>query len=216
MDLRPLVDASDPVLKEAVRDFLGCAAGQPCGQVAAEASPITYVDPTDPPMILINSDDEIIPVDQARSMASALDDAGIDNRLWIVQGGHGAGYGGGNKILDRIIPDLQAWVDGRPAPAVTQGETEGAGKGQEGEPASADAGKGGEPMPTAGSQPEQPVKSSKPAGRVEESAPVVAIAAAMIALILVIVLVVVIVRLRRKVASLSIAERPAQTSAEGT
>ena len=57
-----------------------------CPQRWADASPITHVDPTDAPFFLANSDDELVPVDQARSMAARLDTAGVVHQLVVVPG----------------------------------------------------------------------------------------------------------------------------------
>jgi acetyl esterase/lipase len=122
MDLRPLVAADDEEMRSAVRTFLGCSAAEPCDRPASAASPITHVDPTDPPMVLVNGSDEIVPVDQAESMSAALNDAGVESHVTIAQGGHGAGYGGGTKILDQVIPFIQAWLAGEDAPSASPQE----------------------------------------------------------------------------------------------
>jgi acetyl esterase/lipase len=141
MDLRTLVNADNDELRSAVRTFLGCSASEPCGRLARRASPITYVDPSDPPMVLVNGSEEIIPVAQAESMAAALTGSGVQSAVTIAQGGHGAGYGGGTKILDQVIPTVQAWLAGRDVPATSP--SPGAPDGDEG-------GKGGgAPAPSA-------------------------------------------------------------------
>jgi acetyl esterase len=117
MDLRPLVDTEDDELREAVRTFLGCTATEPCARVASAASPIVHVDPSDPPMVLVNGSEEIVPVSQAESMGAGLEAAGIDGHVTIAQGGHGAGYGGGAKILDQVFPFIRAWLTGEDPPA---------------------------------------------------------------------------------------------------
>jgi acetyl esterase/lipase len=67
--------------------YLGCTTVQAGScEVAAEASPITHVDATDPPMILLNSDDEIVPVGQANAMQAALTAAGVVNQLIVEPG----------------------------------------------------------------------------------------------------------------------------------
>jgi dienelactone hydrolase len=208
MDLRTLVDSSDPEMRFAVQTFLACAGGPPCADVAREASPITYVDGSDPPMVLVNGSDEINPPEQAESMARALTQAGVDSHVEIAQGGHGAGYGGGNKILDHVIPYIQAWIAGRPAPSpAPQGGS------SEGE----DGGKGGAaPPPSASPAAPSPedVKDNEPepapervvaVGRSSPSVLVVAIA--MLAVLVVIGELFVITRLRRRVAALT-ARRP--------
>ncbi len=199
MDLASLVDSEDEELRGAVRGFLGCSDSEPCEEVARAASPITYVDPTDPSMVLINSDEEIIPVAQATGMAAALTEAGVENDVRIVTGGHGAGYGGGNKVLDLVIPFVRAWLDGRPAPEQPEGEV-----GAE----DAATGKGGDG--TAAAVPSA-IPSGEPASNPGASATAVrtgttsavVVAIALVASVLVAVQLFVIARLRRRVADLS-------------
>jgi acetyl esterase/lipase len=70
-----------------VAGFLACAYDEPgCAATERAASPISYVDPSDAPILLVNSEDELIPADQATVMADALDAAGVPNRLVILPG----------------------------------------------------------------------------------------------------------------------------------
>jgi len=57
-----------------------------------EASPITYVTPDDPPLLLIHGDaDPVVPFQQAELMLAALEGQGVETRLIrIPGGGHGA------------------------------------------------------------------------------------------------------------------------------
>jgi acetyl esterase/lipase len=65
---------------------LGCATSD-CPEVAAEASPVTHVDATDSPMLLVTSqDDLIVPRSQAEEMAATLDAAGVAHQLVVVDG----------------------------------------------------------------------------------------------------------------------------------
>jgi acetyl esterase/lipase len=68
---------------------LGCETTE-CPEVAAAASPVTHVDPTDSPMLLVTSEaDPIVPKAQSEAMASVLEAAGVDERLVVVAGaGH--------------------------------------------------------------------------------------------------------------------------------
>lgn len=68
------------------QEFLGCAA-RSCPQLAADASPITHVDPSDPPMLLVNAaDDPITPATQATTMGAALGEARVDHEVVVVPG----------------------------------------------------------------------------------------------------------------------------------
>jgi acetyl esterase/lipase len=82
----------DQGLSRDVRDapewrLIGCFATE-CseGQIAA-ASPITYVDPKDPPMLLIaGSEDKIVPHRQTLDMAARLAAAGVPHELVVIPG----------------------------------------------------------------------------------------------------------------------------------
>lgn len=56
------------------------------------ASPIKFVDPTDPPMFIANSPDEFIPLDQAKAMAGRLEQAGVPHELFEPGRGHALAY----------------------------------------------------------------------------------------------------------------------------
>jgi acetyl esterase/lipase len=68
---------------------LGCATNE-CPDVAAAASPITHVDATDAPTLLVTSvGDGIVPMAQSEEMDAALAAAGVDHQLLVLPGsGH--------------------------------------------------------------------------------------------------------------------------------
>ena len=68
---------------ELVLNYLGCPSPAECPQ-AVPASPVTAVDPTDPPMLLVNGTGELVPEEQAVAMAEALRTAGVPAELLIV------------------------------------------------------------------------------------------------------------------------------------
>ncbi|WP_336033515.1 alpha/beta hydrolase [Geodermatophilus sp. FMUSA9-8] len=68
-----------------VLTYLGCTSVTACPQGQA-ASPVTAVDPTDPPMLLVNGTDELVPDEQARAMAGALEAADVPVDLVLVDG----------------------------------------------------------------------------------------------------------------------------------
>jgi len=85
----------DKAMSRDVRDapewrFLGCFASK-CkkGRIAA-ASPVTYVDANDPPMLLVVGDaDRTVPYHQTLEMADKLTAAGVPNDLVVLSGvGH--------------------------------------------------------------------------------------------------------------------------------
>lgn len=55
------------------------------------ASPVTYVDPNDPPFLIIHGDsDPVVPLEQAKIMHAALQKAGVPSELMILKNfGHG-------------------------------------------------------------------------------------------------------------------------------
>lgn len=71
------------VLGFEVDEFLGCRS---CPGRAAAASPIANISPDDPPTMVVNSSDELIPVSQARRMARRLRGAGLRAPLWVLPG----------------------------------------------------------------------------------------------------------------------------------
>lgn len=72
--------------------FLGGSPDQvPANYIAA--SPIDHVAPGDPPMLLIQGDqDAVIPMSQSEDMHAALSAAGVSNDLILVDGGHGLDF----------------------------------------------------------------------------------------------------------------------------
>ncbi len=53
-----------------------------------EASPITYVTPDDPPLLLIHGDaDSAVPFQQSELMLAALEEQGVETRLIRIPGG---------------------------------------------------------------------------------------------------------------------------------
>jgi acetyl esterase/lipase len=225
MDLVPMLDAEDVEVRDAVRVFLGCSSGAACEETAREASPITYVDPTDPPMLLVNSKNEVIPTDQPTAMWSALREADVQSIAYLVEGGHGSGYGGSWKVMDRVFPFIQAWLTGAEVPTLpgedgfNDGEGDGSTdvRGQDGEEGSqggsSDDKETGSPAPRQTDAP----RSETGAPRSERgSLDALTVATAMVSLLLVVVLLFVVVRLRRRIAALSQESPPTSPTVEQT
>jgi len=77
----------------AVANFVGCLTDCPERELAA--SPATYASADDPPMLVIGSEREIVPVEQTRALARSLGAAGVEHRLRILAGErHGREYAG--------------------------------------------------------------------------------------------------------------------------
>ncbi len=76
---------ASPGLRKIVLDYLGCASFDDCAQ-AHDASPITALDPTDPPVFIGASTEEFIPLEQSSGYAAALAELGIPHELQAVPG----------------------------------------------------------------------------------------------------------------------------------
>lgn len=68
-----------------VAPLLGCT-GDTCPDRLAQSSPVSHVDPSDAPLYLVNSTEELVPLSQAQSMADRLQAAGVDHRLDVYAG----------------------------------------------------------------------------------------------------------------------------------
>lgn len=103
MDL-DLLSGESRGLGSVVTQFVGCTRSDSGGCEAAlrEASPITHLDPSDPPLFMANGTAETIPFDQAVVMAKAAEEAGVQTGIWTIQGDvHGFSY-----IREALSPTL--------------------------------------------------------------------------------------------------------------
>ena len=66
-------------------DYLGCASYADC-RTARAASPLYFVDESDPPFFVASSLDEIIPVEQSEALVSRLRGAGVPTEFVTVVG----------------------------------------------------------------------------------------------------------------------------------
>jgi acetyl esterase len=106
VDLPALADHR--VLGPAATLLLGCPAAA-CADRWADASPLTHVTPDDPPLLLVNSRDELVPATQAEAMAARLAAAAVPHELWLLDGGaHGREYAG--TALARSVAFLWRWL----------------------------------------------------------------------------------------------------------
>jgi len=75
------------------------------------ANPITYVDPEDPPFLIIHGDaDPIVPYQQSVILRDALRSAGVEVTFWTIEGGdHGQ-----TPIFtsQELLDDIATWLDG--------------------------------------------------------------------------------------------------------
>ncbi|HEY2837519.1 MAG TPA: alpha/beta hydrolase [Pirellulales bacterium] len=97
-----LVGEYPPVSSRILETFLG---GKPQDkpEECKRASPLTYVNRGDAPMLLFfGTKDPLIPVDQAYQMSKALTDAAVPARVELIVG---AGHGWGGKEMDRTLEE---------------------------------------------------------------------------------------------------------------
>jgi acetyl esterase/lipase len=91
-----------------VETFLGCAPDA-CPDKYAAASPITHVDKTDAPMLVVNSTTEIIPQAQADTFKAALDQAGVASQEIILPGtAHARAYA--KQVWDQSLAFLEQYL----------------------------------------------------------------------------------------------------------
>jgi acetyl esterase len=107
-----LVDAGSAPDDRAIPTFLGCTRGDCPAERAAEASPVTHVDDTDPPMLLINSEAELVPLALVQPLVDALDAAGVEHELLVLPGSRHA-----RRFSADVIDDTIAFFDAHLAKA---------------------------------------------------------------------------------------------------
>jgi len=81
-------DAASDWLRGIVGDYLGCEPGaddDACPQ-AADASPASHIDPSDPPVFIGHAEGEVVPLGQSERFAEALQSAGVPVQLVVVPG----------------------------------------------------------------------------------------------------------------------------------
>lgn len=124
-------------------DFLGTSDRK--AETMARASPVTYVSAGDAAVLSVHgSNDPVVPLDQAKALHAALRRAGVDEKLFVVEGG-AHGFGG----AQREEAEATAY-------AFLERTLRGAGeKPAESAPASTP---GGTPEGTPGSAPKDPAK----------------------------------------------------------
>jgi acetyl esterase len=85
MDVVSLAPAAATNAGRSISAFLGCLPDA-CPDTYRAASPVTHVDKTDAPMLIVNSTMELVPKSQADAMKAALDQAGVANQAIILPG----------------------------------------------------------------------------------------------------------------------------------
>lgn len=91
-----------------ILNYLDCSSIRTCD--GSDASPVTHVDPSDPATLLVGSENDLVPIEQAQSMATALSGAGVTNELIVVPGaGHGAQLMN-QAVRDSIVAFLSTYL----------------------------------------------------------------------------------------------------------
>jgi acetyl esterase len=101
-----------------VNDFVGCDVTLPsCAPKAREASHVTSLDPSDPPMFMANSDAELVPVSQPTEMAGDLEAKGVPYEFIVIPGNHhGAELknqviaSSGQTVFAQSVAFLKRWI----------------------------------------------------------------------------------------------------------
>ena len=90
----------------AYRQLIGYAPGTPVNEMAADrikdVSPVSFVTPDDPPMLLVHGDaDRTVPIEHARALEAALKKAGVEVELDVIKDGTHAVAGAGPAVAAR-------------------------------------------------------------------------------------------------------------------
>lgn len=102
-----------PVSRAIVKTFIG-GTQEEMKDAYRLASPITYVNQGDAPMLLYQgTKDSLVPYDQAVQMATALTNAGVVGRVELMLG---VDHGWGGKELQRTVRDTLDFLDQRLKP----------------------------------------------------------------------------------------------------
>jgi acetyl esterase len=108
MDFVSLAPAAGTNAGSSFRTFLGCPPDA-CPDTYAAASPVTHVDKSDAPVLIVNSTNELVPLSQAEAMKAALDKAGVANQAIILPGtAHSRAYS--NQVWDQTVAFLENYL----------------------------------------------------------------------------------------------------------
>jgi acetyl esterase len=108
MDFVSLAPAVTAGAGRSIGTFLGCTPDA-CPDKYAQASPITHVDKTDTPMLIVNSTKELVPQSQADAMKAALDKTGVANQEIVLPGAaHSRAYA--NRVWDQTVAFLENYL----------------------------------------------------------------------------------------------------------
>jgi acetyl esterase/lipase len=115
--------AGDPAcigifLPHAIPTYVGCPEIN-CEARYAEASPLTHVSASTPPMFIANSQEELIPLQQPDEMIAALQRFGVPNRLDILPGElHAQEYA--PQVMQPTVAFMQTYLEPATTGAVSR------------------------------------------------------------------------------------------------
>lgn len=103
-----------PYQRHTVRRYLGCRPRR-CRRWAALASPASHVDASDPPLLMANSTDEIVPLHQVTDMERQTRKAGVPTQVEIIRGScHSLAYY--PEAIGPTLAFLEHYLQGKPLP----------------------------------------------------------------------------------------------------
>lgn len=105
-DLRSLSDSMGTAEDLLLENYLGCARSS-CPDLWRQMSPIEQVDAESAPILIANSEQELVPIGHAEAMFRRLQEAGIaSSQLEVVEGsGHGTGLA--EQVRDESLEFLR-------------------------------------------------------------------------------------------------------------
>lgn len=116
-DLRTPDDVLDKWEKMIMRELLGGLPSE-LPELAAMASPVTYIDANDPPVLIIHGTaDETVPVETSRVLFSELDAANVEAEYIEVEGGGHGNFRFTSPNQDELIGMMVEFVDQHFMPA---------------------------------------------------------------------------------------------------
>jgi acetyl esterase len=140
--------------------FVGCSFAA-CPEKWREASPVSHVDPTDAPLLLANSSEELVPFSQATEMARALKRRRVPTTLIEVPGNRHVIYGYvkvgpyGKNVTQLTLEFARRWlgqtesgsiISPTPTPTPSQSLLQSSGPGPASPPNTSGAGHGSVPL----------------------------------------------------------------------
>ena len=105
--------------EDMLADFIGTS--DRTAALMAQASPVTYVNAGDPPILTFHgTKDQIVPFDQAKALQAALEKAGVTQKLVPLEGGgHGLDPLQIAIVSQQALAFFDSYLKGTPVPAAS-------------------------------------------------------------------------------------------------